>query len=384
MAAAVLSLACTASASIGDRSAAYQRCLASCQSTRCTAAFLRHEPRWTLWPCESECKYACLTSLTDLALNSTTTDRHRARLHEPGGPLEGLPAGRQVQFNGKWPFHRWPDSPTTSCWLKMQEPLAVLFSLGNLVMHVVGMRQLASRSTAVSHGREAEYAKAATERLASAYKIYAWSGINAWVWSAVFHTRDVPWTEKADYFAAAGSMLCGMWVAGVRLARLYERQTNCARVATRAWNTVCIVVFVAHCWYLSRGPRFDYTYNMRFNVGVALAQIALWAVWSVRHSRPSSRSRSSPAGPAPHAHLPLIPLLLLPALSALELLDFAPIGPGSWRLLDAHALWHLSTIPVVKLWYTFLQKDLEWVADALDESVDTRALGTSSSKRRLD
>lgn len=44
----------------------------------------------------------------------------------------------------------------------------------------------------------------------------------------------------------------------------------------------------------------------------------------------------------------------------LEVFDFAPI-PSTLRLLDAHALWHASTIVVVGLWYRFLVADLEEV-----------------------
>lgn len=32
--------------------------------------------------------------------------------------------------------------------------------------------------------------------------LYPWVGMNTWLWSAVFHARDVPWTEAADYFFA--------------------------------------------------------------------------------------------------------------------------------------------------------------------------------------
>lgn len=230
----------------------------------------------------------------------------------------------------------------------MQEPLSVLFSLGNLWMHWKGFRRIGR----IGGGAEG---------LRRAYRIYALSGINTWLWSSVFHTRDVDWTEKADYFSAAGGMLCGLWLAGVRLGGLYVgRRTTVAR----SWASACILLFLAHCTYLARGSRFDYGYNMRFNVTVALLQIILWAAWSGYHQFRLSSGRSlHPSQPsrAPHSHLPLLPLLLLPALTALELLDFGPIGPFGWRLLDAHACWHLSTIPVVGLWYDFLERDLRWI-----------------------
>ena len=50
-------------------------------------------------------------------------------------------------------------------------------------------------------------------------------------------------------------------------------------------------------------------------------------------------------------------VLLTTAATALELFDFPP-----WMfIIDAHALWHLSTVPITKSWYDFL------VEDALDD-----------------
>ncbi|ORY75318.1 Per1-like-domain-containing protein [Leucosporidium creatinivorum] len=320
-----------AQASVGDRSPAYQRCLSTCISA-CPSI---PTSKLTLWPCAHDCRYTCLTFLTDLALSSSQLDR---ALQGKGGVLEGLPIGRMVQFNGKWPFHRMAS---------VQEPLSVLFSLANLWAHWRGWRDLGKMGSGAEGLRK-----------------------------AVFHTRDVDWTEKADYFSAAGGMLCGLWIAGVRLGGLYgsagagNGRRGPRSAIRRGWALLCSTIFGAHCLYLAKGDRFDYGYNMRFNVIVALAQIFLWAAWSAYHQfilpkpspflsvHPSSSSKPTRAS---HSHLPLLPLLLLPALTALELLDFAPIGPFGLRMLDAHALWHLSTVAVVRMWYGFLEKDLRWV-----------------------
>ena len=52
----------------------------------------------------------------------------------------------------------------------------------------------------------------------------------------------------------------------------------------------------------------------------------------------------------------LTPLLLVGSTTlamSLELLDFAPF----FRIIDAHSLWHLSTIPLAVAWWTFLATD---------------------------
>ncbi|GEM09392.1 ribosome biogenesis protein tsr1 [Rhodotorula toruloides] len=398
VAAAALALVLAAEptwASVGDRSPAYQRCTAVCRQQLCRdsphskpapvppdsqhpAPFAAYSTS-LLWPCQATCSYACQQYLTDLALSHSP--RPALREAEPGGALEGLPVGQQVQFHGKWPFHRLdfsslplvPFFPLRVLGLflpRLQEPLSVLFSLVNLYAHYLGLRSLRAlrRAGRMQEGR----------RLARVYELYAWTGVNAWVWSVVFHTRDVDWTERADYFAAAGTMVAGLWVAVVRIQGWYASASKgktlapSQRRAALAWTAALVALFLVHCAYLGLSDRFDYTYNMRFNVLVALLTIALWSLWSRAQSRlptpsnfsrrqlssyPSARSRFR----APHYLSPLPPLLLLPALTALELLDFAPLGPFGLRLLDAHALWHASTVPVVSLWYTFLVRDVRWI-----------------------
>ena len=43
--------------------------------------------------------------------------------------------------------------------------------------------------------------------------------------------------------------------------------------------------------------------------------------------------------------------------AALQVFDFPPVG----SLLDAHAAWHFATIPLVGLWYRFIEIDVRWV-----------------------
>jgi hypothetical protein len=379
-------------ASIGDRAPAYRRCTAACEAIRChpghsTTDAAAAPPnvddypvKSLFWPCGDTCRYVCQHYLTDLALSATQQT-------PASSTLEGLPAGHQVQFHGKWPFHRldlsslpWfpflPLKILTALFLpKLQEPFSVLFSFGNLYAHYRGLSTLRNLS---HRGRMTE-----GKRLARVYETYAWSGIVAWIASVVFHSRDVDWTERADYFAAAGTMLVGLWAGVVRVKGWYSapllgrekprHQRPQRRAAPLAWTVAVAAVFVLHCSYLGSLDRFNYTYNMQFNVLVALLTIALWTAWSYRQSRlpnPSNFSRrqlsSYPSARArfraPHYLSPLLPLILLPLLTTLELLDFPPIGFGTGlRLLDAHALWHLSTIPVVWMWYRFLIKDVRWI-----------------------
>lgn len=48
-----------------------------------------------------------------------------------------------------------------------------------------------------------------------------------------------------------------------------------------------------------------------------------------------------------------------------EILDFQPI----WHLLDAHALWHASTVPLTVAWYQFVCADVLW-----DDEIGVKSL----------
>ncbi|PAV23399.1 Per1 [Pyrrhoderma noxium] len=212
-----------------------------------------------------------------------------------------------LQYYGKWPFWRF---------MGMQEPSSVVFSMGNLFMLL-------------------------------------WSvvSMNAWVWSAVFHTRDMPTTEKLDYFSAAL----------VFITALHSLVTR---------------------FFLIGRP-------YRFNLTLGLTHNLLWLFYSlpsrltiVRRFPPNpffpstSNSRDVEANSAvPRSYRPpcaskaAIGVGLMMCAMSLELLDFPPIG----RILDAHALWHAATVPIGEMWYNFL------IEDALDEG-----WGLDGRKRRIE
>ena len=125
------------------------------------------------------------------------------------------------------------------------------------------------------------------------------------------------------------------------------------------WTLLCSLAFLGHVSYLSLLPRFDYTYNMIFNLTVGMAHNLLWILYSLPSSvslfsRYPGRSRSYRPR---HAYKPALFALLTTCATALELFDFPPWG----RVIDAHSLWHLATAPITVFWYDFL------VEDACDE-----------------
>lgn len=175
---------------------------------------------------------------------------------------------------------------------------------------------------------------------------------------------DLPVTEKLDYFSAALAILFALFYTVVRLYHLYPQRgrSSQSQVTTRVhstWATICILAFVGHVSYLTLLPRFDYTYNMAFNLIIGMTHNALWLVYSLPSSMSIIRrfpSRAKPYRPECASRAAIF-VLLTTAATALELFDFPPW----WRAIDAHALWHLSTAPIISYWYQFL------IDDALDD-----------------
>ena len=331
-------IVCNASA--GDRSQPFQDCLQLCESQRCQPernhqlAFFLQLTRWT---CLDDCKYTCTHLITD---------------------IDEADGKSVLQYYGKWPFWRlWG----------MQEPASVFFSLGNLWVHVRGYAAV-KRLLPTNHPMRG-------------YLIYwSWVSMNAWLWSSVFHTRgksevqnltrsnlllDTPSTERWDYFSAALAILSALHFTASRFFFVGRPRR---RTLHSLWTVTCILVYLAHISYLSILPRFDYSYNIVFNLIIGLSHNLLWVLYSlpssltiVRRFPPSAVSRRYRPNFAGSAAL-CVGLTM--AAMSLELLDFPAFG----RILDAHALWHAATIPISSLWYKFLIKD------ALDDGWKTARL----------
>ncbi|CAL1703246.1 unnamed protein product [Somion occarium] len=318
----ILFAATAAYASSGDRADIYTSCVSLCSKRFCGESSpnqLSLLLRLTRWTCTDECRYGCMHLITDQAIEQGT------KIH---------------QYHGKWPFWRFAG---------MQEPASVAFSLFNLVYHVKGFTEIQAR---VPDGHP----------MKRYYLGFALVSINAWIWSSVFHTRDLPTTEKLDYFSAAAAILYAIYYTVVRLFHLYrddrDRLTNLEsqpRIIYKLWTAICVTLFIGHVSYLTLLPRFDYTYNMAFNLIIGMMHNLLWLLYSL----PSSvqlirRFPSRPRSYRPtYANKPGIFVLLMTAATSLELLDFPPV----LRIIDAHSLWHLATAPIAALWYEFLIED---------------------------
>jgi hypothetical protein len=308
-----------AAASLGDRSPSFVRCVAHCERTGCTpdaapidrvcCEACRQDDgaiplalRLTRWSCRDDCAYACM--------------------HAQEAARRG-PGSSPWKYFGKWPFTRV---------LGMQEVMSVALSLGNLAAHVFSALQLWAHAASTAGPGRHRYP------YLWLWMSYAAVHANAWIWSAVFHTRDTRLTERLDYVGA--NLVLTMGHICVAVQAFWPRHL----MAAAALCCAAVGCTAAHLRYMLL-VAFDYGWNMQFCIASGVINALAWIAFCQRSQHPHRRTL--------YCFLALAYAALL-----LEVLDFPPI----WGLLDAHALWHAATIPLVFVFYRFVHGDVDLFA----------------------
>lgn len=286
-------------ASTGDRLPQFKDCVNRCIDNQCPRDM--GLLRLLLWTCEADCDYQCQQFLTAQHL------AQKASVH---------------QYHGKWPFIRI---------LGVQEPASVIFSLMNLYANYLGLKLLNECAR-----------RSKLEKRFWMYKIFAFVGINTWIWSSVFHIRDFPLTESLDYFSAVGSVFYGLFIC---ICRTFRFDTRAGAAPSLKILAVALLSFyLYHIYYLSF-VKFDYAYNMLVGVSAGMLQNILWIANSIRLYNRSGNK------------MDLLPIALVLAVllgMSCEVFDFSPF----LLTVDAHSLWHLSTVVPTYLWYKWMVYDL--------------------------
>uniref|UniRef100_A0A6B2EHI8 Post-GPI attachment to proteins factor 3 n=1 Tax=Phlebotomus kandelakii TaxID=1109342 RepID=A0A6B2EHI8_9DIPT len=287
-------------ASSGDRSPYYQNCVKVCQSSNCTddgSGFQKPE----LQPlAERLLAWSCYDECTYDCMWKTTRAFLERNWEVP-------------QFHGKWPFVRF---------LGLQEPASVIFSLANLAANLYMLRQFRAR----------------VRRDSPNYWLWHYFGAiccNAWLWSTIFHARDWPITELFDYAFAYSIVISSLCCA---LLRFLHARHFLLRLLV---GIFCALFFMNHFAYLSVG-RLDYRFNMQVNVLTGILGGSSWLIWYICTRKNRKYSWKI-----------LVFQILAAASLLLELNDFPPL----FYTFDAHSLWHLATVPLTLLFYSFLIDD---------------------------
>ncbi|KAJ6833182.1 post-GPI attachment to proteins factor 3-like [Iris pallida] len=259
---------------------------------------------WKEWNCRSDCRYYCMI-------------RREQELRKLGL--------RPVKYHGKWPFIRIS---------AFQEPVSAALSAMNLFVQFNGwltfffllyyklpLRPQTSRTYYEYTGL---------------WHIYGFLSMNAWFWSAIFHSRDFELSEKLH---------CSSTVAliGYSLILTILRTFSVKNGASRVMVSAPLLAFLTtHILYLNF-CELDYGLNMKVSVAMGVAQILLWGAWAFVTHHPSS--------------FKLCTVLIGGSLGML--LDYYDFPPYK-GYFDAHALWHAITIPLTFLWWSFIKDDAEF------------------------
>ncbi|PSK40766.1 hypothetical protein C7M61_000421 [Candidozyma pseudohaemuli] len=330
-------------ASVGDRLPQYKECTSQCIETLCYSN-LPYLPQYDinivsrylfLWSCPLDCDYKCRS--------------HVANIRE----AQLLPI---VQFHGKWPFDRW---------LGITEVFSVLFSIGNLCANLINLVKFSKLIRGLGHGKNSQ----ARGVMLFQYWLLLAVSVVGWLLSTIFHTRDIPLTETLDYLGAGAIIMANFNAISIRYFELFRAENQRKRQLYQSG-----LLFILLCHYLKLARKWDYQYNMKYNVVIGLSALAMWVAHSLRVYRrydsqvfnsiqlsPYESKIQQKLGPFCKVRsrlIPLIPVVLnvyLTTSVSLELFDFAPIA----HLIDSHALWHLCTIFPPLIWYDWNLWDLE-------------------------
>eukprot|EP00834_Sanchytrium_tribonematis_P005499 NODE_337_length_9297_cov_0.873994.p4 type:complete len:278 gc:universal NODE_337_length_9297_cov_0.873994:1009-176(-) len=203
------------------------------------------------------------------------------------------------QYYGKWPFYR--------VWF-IQEPMSMLFSFLNL---------LVSAKYYTSFKSDWKYA--------NYIKFLIILNIVTWLASMSLHTISNDLTERLDYFSAGFVVVYGLFLICIYLFKL-----------SKFVIIPFTIIYSMYVKYQIERSGLDYGLHMLIFSILGIIHNFIWLVNSL-YVRTSHALKCGISG-----------VFTLLCLGLFEWLDFAYIG-----YLDAHALWHLSTLFVAKYWYGY-------------------------------
>mmetsp|Transcript_33767 Transcript_33767/g.64597 ORF Transcript_33767/g.64597 Transcript_33767/m.64597 type:complete len:296 (+) Transcript_33767:3-890(+) len=282
----------------GLRTQQSKRTDGNCSPVCANATAVPIDLRLTYWTCLDDCNYMCMHKFTE-------------HLKAHGNPV--------MKYHGKWPFLRI---------LGFQEIASSIFSVANLAAHLHGLIRLRRATRGLKHGYPYLHL----------VQFQTIVNVNAWVWSMVFHARDLPMTEALDYLSANVVLFSGILLIAARVLSC-QQPSEWALMALPALAGLCL-----HMHYML-AVKFDYGWNMKLCLILGAVQALAWVIWSqwVQHI---ARWKFLAFFVGIHAGL------------LLEVLDFPPF----LELFDAHSLWHAYTPPFVYMWYSLFISDAMWMS----------------------
>lgn len=250
------------------------------------------------WRCPDLCQYDCMHAHTEWRQKRAATEM----------------VGQDVvlKYYGKWPFKRL---------FGFQEFFSSIFSLLNMFPHMIRLIDY----TAITALNKYSFRRF--------WILYGLVSINTWFWSAAFHARDRLLTERLDYYGASFGLIVSIII---QLIRTFHIQSIKQQFLI---FFICLSAFCAHVGYL-QFVHFDYGWNMKVSIISGVFFSGLCCITAFFENR-SYRKQVW------FAHFALW------SAAIFEVFDFPPIC----QLLDAHAIWHGLTPPIVWLFWNITVKD---------------------------
>uniref|UniRef100_A0A0D3CRT8 Post-GPI attachment to proteins factor 3 n=1 Tax=Brassica oleracea var. oleracea TaxID=109376 RepID=A0A0D3CRT8_BRAOL len=155
---------------------------------------------------------------------------------------------------------------------------------------------------------------------------------DAFPWVAL-HLQDVDITKTLDYLTAIAILGFSLIVS---ILRTFDVRVEAARVMV---SPPVLAFVTSHIISMFTG------WNMIVCVAMGVAQIFLWARWAAVSRHPSNWK--------------LWVVVIASCLAmVLEIYDF-PLR------MKAHSIWHLATVPLTVLWWSFIRDNVEFRTSSL-------------------
>ena len=152
-------------------------------------------------------------------------------------------------------------------------------------------------------------------------------------------------TQKMDYFSAFLFVTTGFTLSIIKLLDELSLFSQSKYVQPSLLLLILSFCF-NHASYLLF-HKIDYQYNMKVNVALGIASTAFWIVWCFNRFR-KYKCR--------YLLKCILSLLLMNLFLGLEIFDFPPI----FYIFDAHSLWHLGTVFLHPIYYSFLLDEFKF------------------------
>jgi hypothetical protein len=293
----------------GDIDPSFQNCLQRCNRTRCseplpTAAqvdAVTYEPPSLSVP----------LSCSDLCLFGCIEESHAKRVKT---------GQQETKYYGHWRFARY---------FGLEEPASVICSVFNALPHFLYLVR--------SFQSHYDYCY-----MKLWLQLYSAVACVAWLSSCVYHARKTEHSAHFDLISALGFIVFGFFMAVRRI-----RGASAKPVPIALLFSALLVGWGVRAWSMLEG-KVSFQSHMTVSIAFVVVTTLMWVGW-VLHTLLFVAIRTERQA----KYLCLLCQIWLVFASALEIFDFPPV----FGVFDAHALWHLATVPLGFLWYRFWALD---------------------------